>query len=285
MKEILIISACLPLYVINSFCDKYVSSLSGNQYNHLYNFLKFLAGSICLIPMFLSDSAPRFKAGALICGIICGIMYAVSKTVMLTGYEKTSIAFMTLCHSAGLIIPCILGHFFWSEKLNIFSVTGMLLTVISIIVLKSGSNDKKKYRLKGIAAGIIIFLTSGGVMVIQKLMGLYFKGQSISAYNFYSFAAAFLILSFFIKPKKISQPPLKKLLLCTAGSALSLCIISLVMTSLAGSVPSILLFPLFNGSGIILVCIGSAFFFKEKMTLKKSFGLLLGILGLCLVNI
>jgi multidrug transporter EmrE-like cation transporter len=57
------------------------------------------------------------------------------------------------------------------------------------------------------------------------------------------------------------------------------------MTSLSGRVPSVLLFPLFNGLGIILVCIGSFFAFKEKFTLKMLIGLILGVIGLCMLNV
>ena len=57
------------------------------------------------------------------------------------------------------------------------------------------------------------------------------------------------------------------------------------MTLLAGKVPSIIMFPLFNGLGIILVCIATAVFFKEKLTPKKIIGVLLGLGGLCLMNI
>jgi drug/metabolite transporter (DMT)-like permease len=44
------------------------------------------------------------------------------------------------------------------------------------------------------------------------------------------------------------------------------------------------MFPLFNGTGIILVALLSALFFKEKLTKNKIIGLLIGLVGLCLVN-
>lgn len=283
-KEILIILACVPLYIINSFCDKYVSARSSNKNNFLYNCIKFFVGSLCLLPVFLLDDAPRFKLGAILCGVACGIMYAVSKTVIMKGYEASSVAFMTLCHASGMIIPCVIGHFLWSEPLSFLSVVGILLAVVSIVLLKDSKSDKKSLGMMGIMIGIIVFLTSGGVMVVQKLMGLYFSEQSISAYNFYSFVVAFLILSFFVRPEADVRTNMRAVVLCAAGSAVSLCAISLVMTSLAGRVPSIILFPLFNGLGIIFVCIGSVFAFKEKLTAKKMFGLILGVCGLCLVN-
>ena len=90
-KEILIIIACIPLYVVNSFCDKYVSSRNGNRYNFIYNSIKFLIGSIFLLPFFLLDSSPKLRLGVIACGIACGVMYAISKTVILKGYERKSL--------------------------------------------------------------------------------------------------------------------------------------------------------------------------------------------------
>jgi drug/metabolite transporter (DMT)-like permease len=241
-----------------------------------------------MLPMILFDKVPVFAVGSLLCGTFCGIMYAISKVVMLKGYEKTSVAFMTLCHSSGMILPCIIGHFFWSEKMSAMSVLGMILAILSIVLLKGGNGADKKFNFNGAIFGIIVFLTSAGVMIAQKLMGIYFSEQSISAYNFYSFVIPFLIISCFVRPKKLVGEGKKNKLsvfVCALGSAVSLCIISFVMTSLSGRVPSVLLFPLFNGLGIIFVCIGSVFAFKEKLTAKKLTGLALGVIGLYLVNL
>lgn len=284
MTEIFIILACVPLYAINAFCDKYASMKSGIRMNVFYNALKFFIGSFFFIPLIILDDAPKFGWGSILCGIVCGIMYAISKTLIMTGYEKTSVAFMSLCHAAGMIIPCVLGHFLWEERLSLISIIGILLAICSIVLLRDSKSVAKKYELLGIILGFIIFLTSGTVMVMQKIMSLYFAEQSVSAYNYYSFVIAFLILIVVSKPRADIKSRTKLVYPFAIGSALSLCIISIIMTLLAGVVPSIVLFPLFNGIGIILVCFGSIFLFKEKLTLKKLIGVIIGILGLCLVN-
>ncbi len=287
-KEILIILACVPLYVINAFCDKIVSGRNQNKYNVLYNSFKFLICSFCMLPMLLWERGSLLGSGAFVCGLACGVMYAVSKTVMLKGYERTSVAFMTLCHSSGMILPCILGHFFWGERLSSVSVVGILLAILSIVLLKGGNQESRTVDVMGISFGILIFLTSAGVMISQKLMGRYFAEQSVGGYNFYSFIVAFLILVCFIRPKRLEEGEKKEkklMLLCALGSAVSLSIISFVMTNLAKNVPSIVLFPLFNGLGILCVCLGSVWAFREKLTKKKTVGLVLGLVGLFLVNL
>ncbi len=292
MKEIFIILACVPLYVLNSFCDKYASMQSSSANNAKYNAMKFLIGTGILFPFFLVDGLPRFQFGAVVCGILCGVLYVLGKGAILLGYEKTSVSFMTLCHSAGMIVPCVMGHFLWNEALGAVSLIGILLTVVSILLLKNAPKAGKRLTPSGILAGIAVFVSSGGVMVMQKLMGMYFADESISAYNFYSFAVSgliMLVLVAFSKQKTAFTTEkthlLKRTLFCAAGSAIALCVISLVMTGLAGAVPSVVLFPLFNGSGIIFVCIGSVFAFREKMSFKQLIGLFVGVAGLCIVNL
>lgn len=282
--EILIILAAVPLYVINSFCDKYASSIDQNRHSILYNCIKFLLCSVLLLPMYCLDSAPKFTLGAGLCGIICGVMYAVSKTVIMKGYEKTSVAFMTFCHASGMIVPCVLGHFFWNERLSVFSLFGILTVVFSVVLLKNGRSESKGFDIKGVLFGLTVFLTSGGVMIAQKLMGLYFENESVSAYNLYSFAVTFLILLLCGKKEKENKKEFKKIIAPAIGSAVSLSVISVVMTMLAGRVPSVIMFPLFNGLGIIFVCISSVFVFKERLNGKRWVGLLLGVLGLCMIN-
>ena len=125
-------------------------------------------------------------------------------------------------------------------------------------------------------------------MISQKVMGIYFKEQRVTSYTFYSFFVAALILCLLSKHKHIkgiSSQGKKTIGLCALASALSLSVISFVMTGLASSVSSVILFPLFNGLGIIAVCIGSVFAFKEKLNTKKIIGLVLGILGLYIINL
>lgn len=121
-------------------------------------------------------------------------------------------------------------------------------------------------------------------MICQKLMGIYFADESVSTYNFYSFIIPAILLGSVTFHKRSADKGSLKVLPFAAGSAISLCVISFVMTSLADRVPSVIMFPLFNGIGIVLVCIGSVFVFKEKMNKTKLLGISLGLIGLFLIN-
>ncbi len=289
MINIIYILLCVPLFVVNSFCDKYVSTMESNL-SYKYNIYKFAIGTVFFLPFFFFDDSPRFTIGTVLCGTICGLMYVINKTVVLIGYKRTSVAFMTLCHAAGMLLPCILGHFWWQEKLNIASLAGILFTVTAIYLLKG--NAKQSLNIAGldIWLGLIVFISSGGKMVLQKVMSLYFFSDSKIAYNLYSFIVPAILLSIANIGRKRcvvneKSKPNIKIILCAMASAVSLCIISFVMTNLAGKVPSIVLFPLFNGLGIISVTLGALFVFEEKLDCKKIIGIILGVVGMCILNI
>ncbi len=285
MPPILTVLLCMPLYAVNALADKYASLRCSGRHSYLYNALKFLIGFLMLLPVFLADDTPRLAIGPLLCGTAAGVMFAFSKTVLLIGYERTSVSFMTLCHAAGMIFPCLVGVFVWDEKLSLPAMLGMLLTVASAVLLKGGDREAgKTYPLSGVIIGVLVFLCSGGIMVMQKLMGVTFAGQSIPAYNLYSFGVAFLLLLPGVHPKMETVATLKAAVGPAIASALSLCLIGLVMTGLTKAIPSVILFPLFNGLGITLVCISSVFLFGEKLNPLKLIGIGMGVLGLCLVN-
>lgn len=283
MKDILIILSCVPLYALNAFCDKCVSAKG--ESGVLYNTLKFLIGALCFLPLLFFEGAPPFTVGALGCGAACGLMYAIGKMAILRGFSETSVAFMVLCHAAGMLIPCICGFFFWNEPLTPLSLAGILLTVLSITLIQSAGNNGAGASVRGLLLGAAVFFSSGGVMVCQKFMGIRFAAESVSAYNFYGFLIPALLLGGMAVGKERDRiRGTRRLLPFALGSALSLCVISFVMTKLAARVPSVLLFPLFNGLGILLVCLGSAALFKEKMTVKKTVGVCIGIAGMWLIN-
>lgn len=284
-KEMLFVLACVPLFVVNSFTDKYASSKTENAYNLQYNLIKFLSGVVLMLPMFLLDNQPKFGYGPILCGALCGVMYTINKTLVLKGYDCTSVAFMTFCHAAGMIVPCVVGHFFWQEPLGLLALVGIGMTVVSITFLKDSGEKTKKFPLKGLLYGAAIFFSSGGVMIAQKTMGLYFADQSIGAYNWYSFVVAALLIGLFTKKKKVEVGSRKIIGVCAVLNAVALCTISMVMTSVSGKIPAALMFPMFNGAGILMASICAIFFFQERMTVKRVIGLILGIGGLCLINI
>lgn len=275
---------CIPLFVLNSFCDKYISTFNSKGVNIIYNVIKFSVGSVILFAALLADSSLWYHPGVIICGVLCGVMYSINKMIIMTGYEKSSVAFMTLCHSAGMLLPCIIGHFLWDEKLSLAALVGIALVIGSMMLLKDAPKSKTSNTTIGLVIGVVVLLASGGVMILQKIMGLYYPGQGVNAYNFYSFISAVMILGIFIRQGQ-HQGNMKKLVWCATGSAVSLCAISVVMTKLAASVPSVIMFPLFNGSGIILVTLLSAWLFKEKLTAKRITGFVIGLIGLFLVNL
>lgn len=60
--------------------------------------------------------------------------------------------------------------------------------------------------------------------------------------------------------------------------------VNLLSTIAAALVPSIVLFTLVNGGGMLLAAGIGAVFFREKLTAKSLFGVALGIAALLIIN-
>ena len=66
------------------------------------------------------------------------------------------------------------------------------------------------------------------------------------------------------------------------------CVMGLVNKTniyLSGILPSVIVFPVINGGGILATTICSRFIFKEKLSWAQKIGLLLGILGIISITI
>lgn len=64
-----------------------------------------------------------------------------------------------------IILACVPGHFFWSERLSIIAIIGILLAIVSIVLLKNNKGEKKGFDKIGIVCGVVVFVASGGIMI------------------------------------------------------------------------------------------------------------------------
>ena len=60
--------------------------------------------------------------------------------------------------------------------------------------------------------------------------------------------------------------------------------ISQCSTVAAKTIPSILLFPITNGGGVLIAAVVSAIVYKERLTAKSVLGLTLGVAALVVIN-
>jgi drug/metabolite transporter (DMT)-like permease len=98
-----------------------------------------------------------------------------------------------------LIIPCIVGIFFFNEPMSIWQWLGVLLFAIAMYFMVSETKvkqDKKKGRfsLKTILLLLLTLFAGGGTMVAQKAFAVVVPNGSVVTYSFLMFALNAIIL-------------------------------------------------------------------------------------------
>ena len=111
VMEIVLLLLCVPLYVLNSFCDKYVSTKNNSIINIVYNIVKFGLGSVIFFGLFL-ESPSKLEWGSFVCGVISGLMSSVADITIVTMQD-----IMRLGTEARMNTPgCAGGNWQWRMK-------------------------------------------------------------------------------------------------------------------------------------------------------------------------
>ena len=120
-------------------------------------------------------------------------------------------------------------------------------------------------------------------MLSQKLFSVWLPEEPVSLYSFWTFAIAsavlWCILPLIPREEKNQIASRKKHPPCPGDSGSSGILINQLVTSASAVLPSVVIFPAFNGLGLVLATLLSAICFQERLTLRSVLGMLLGIGG------
>ena len=98
--------------------------------------IMFIAAFACSVFLLARDkNALRFTSKDLLCGLLIGVMNAVSNLFMLKCLDVLSVnSVMLSAPASNMLIAALIGQFFFKEKLNIHTWIALVLTVISLIL-------------------------------------------------------------------------------------------------------------------------------------------------------
>lgn len=189
----------------------------------------------------------------------------------------------------GTVIPMIGSHILFDEKIRPIQWSGCLLLLAAVSLLcQYSSHTKEKLSLKTILMLISSGLANGVVDFSQKLFVQYNPCVSISIFQFYTYliSAVFLWIILGLSSKK--QKPvckIKSIFGYVVIMAVCLFLNSYFKTWAATLLPSSLLYPLNQGAALIISAAMAAIFFKERMTPKSIFGIILAFAALYIINV
>lgn len=254
----------------------------------LFNYA--VCAALSLLYLLAAPTGETPGAGALAVSALGGLSMAVCSISSLAALRSGTVALGNLAAAAGLLIPCAAGPLLFSEPLSLWQGGGVLLLLGAAWLL--GGCSKQHYgRLSAKTVGLLLLslLSNGTTMLAQKLFSYYYPqtGTGVFSLTAFLFAAAALLICALPQlcgaqagDRRLTRP-LWIYGLILAGA---LFVVNLLSTIAAALVPSIVLFTLVNGGGMLLAAGIGAVFFREKLTAKSLFGVALGIAALLIIN-
>ena len=250
--------------------------------------------AFCFIAVFAIFSLDKWSLpwGLTIAYAVCVLLSQIS---LMKAVELGSVAISSLFYSCGFIIPTIWGCIYFQEGFNILHIIGIVMILVSFIISVEKKEDKP-FNWKWLIASLGGTFFSGLVGVVQKLFGAQPINYSLDLFLCASFAIIILlsggiILLCHIFENKKSASNIEhvkidiKTLVFTLLLGFTIGGVNKLNTYLAGVLPSVIMFPTANGGVILTTACFSALFYKEKLSKKQIFSVLIGFLAIIVIAI
>jgi drug/metabolite transporter (DMT)-like permease len=187
-----------------------------------------------------------------------------------------------------MLFPVTVSAVVYQEPLSLTRLLGILLTVISFVFcieLKS----KKSISLRWFLFSSLAMLSNGGIAITQKAFGSSSFHAEKKAFVACSYLLAFFITLIFYgvgRLKKETTTVLKKVpcYLFAISIGVTLAIFQLLNTYAISTIDGTFLFPTYSGGSIILSTLVGIFFFKDKLSLRQVYSILIGVFAVILMN-
>lgn len=203
--EYLFLALSISLSTVRTLLSKKLSRIEfGNKEFYIFQAIIFFTGaaSLCIF----GKPFPFYPSPMLFYAVIYGILLILAQWMYTAALSCGNTALCSTVYSTGFIIPAISGALFWSEKLNLFDIIGILFAVLALIFSgKSKSNEKRIESGKYFIPLFISMLSAGGLGLMQKLQQKSDFSDQRGGFLLFSFIIAGLISLIFSFIKKIMQ--------------------------------------------------------------------------------
>jgi len=281
--------------VIKAYCGKCVGNASNDENDMMTaNFFRMILCSVIgFFIAYISEGnicAFQVNKTVFFISLLSGIFTALFVTLWLMSIKHGAYTMVDIFVMLGTIVPVAGSTLILNGSVNIIQCIGFAVVVASTIGIYSYNNTiKKKPTTKQIFLLFMLALASGFADFTQKLFVAYSDGTSNAVFNFYTYVfSALFILAILLFKKTNMGNALRKnksAIIYTVFMAIGLFINSFFKVEAARFIEAEKLYPLNQGAALLLGMIMADVFFGEKINLKCVASIILGFIGLCLINL
>lgn len=249
----------------------------GNYNRFLFTAVSSLIWLFILLPAGISG----IKSGEIIFGVIYGIVQSLFLFFKMRAMSSGPISITSVVSNCSMLLTTILGIFLFSESVGFFQAVGVACILISVFMCTDAKADMEM-SVKWKIYCLCFFVCAASVGIIFK----YFSKTNGNGNNMMIVSAITMVLVMtglsFTSAEKMKLSKSQLLIAFLAG--LVSCGYNRLNLFLSGALPSVVFFPIFNGSIVLLCSVTGAVFFKERFSLKQLSGIIIGIIAIALIG-
>lgn len=287
------------------------------QYGAYY---QFISAAFSVI-MLCITGFHGFNWETVLCALLTAVCFGVDLFAGVEALKGATLAVCNMVSMGSLFIPCVVGIFLFDEPMSVMQWVGLVIFVSAIYFLASDSKKLyKKFTLKTFLMLLTTFIINGLVTIVQKYFAILVPDGNVAMFSFLTFAlnSAIMFVCMWVcigltkatqkkqptvtalpqetapkeeeqatpkKDKKILGRLNKVLLICGFLLAIAVFVINWLVTTMAKTVESVVLFTVSGAIAIIITSIVGAVVYGEKITVKNIIGLVLGLSSIIIVNV
>ena len=233
--------------------------------------------------------------------LLSGIATSAFIVSWLLAVQKSAYTAMDAFLSMGILVPILFSCIFYHEGVSYSQLIGLVLLLGSVILMSLYTNQiKQKMSLATVLLLVFVGFSNGVTDFSQKMFANSGASTPASVFNFYTYVVSAIILCilfFCLKERKpeIAAPEAEKgekaaaldkqKIAYIAVMAVFLFCNSYFKTLAASSLSAVQLYPLSQGTAMILSLLMSALFFKEKIKPLCIVGMVVLFIGLLFLNV
>ena len=279
---------CLILAVLASSAVAIIMRLGEKHIKN--NFAMFAANYlVCSIIAFLLMEDKRLfvmREGlpfAVLLGLGSGCLYLLSLTLMKLNISKSGVMLTSVFMKLGVLVPALMAIIVFRESPTALQIIGFVIAVAAIVLIYLEPSGAKG----GAGTASILLLVLLIVGGLTESMANIFDKVGVAAVKDHFLLLNFftaLVLAVIITAAKRQPVSWKDLAFGAVIGVPNYFATRFLLLSL-GSIPAVVVYPIYNVGAIILIGIAGILLFKEKLSAKKLVGFGLIILALILLNL
>lgn len=220
----------------------------------------------------------------LLLGLGSGCLYLTSLALMKLNISRSGVMLTSVFMKLGVLVPAMIAIVFFRESPTALQIIGFVLAVAAILLIYLEPKGEGKAASGKASVFLLILLFVGGLTesmanIFDKLGSPALKDHFL-LFNF--FTAFLLSLGVtLIRRQKVSW---KDIAFGAAIGVPNYFATRFLLLSL-GSIPAVVVYPIYNVGAIVLISLAGLLLFKEKLSARKLMGMVIIIAALVLLNL